>query len=303
MSPGQKRFSRYRAWSGLDFRSAISGPLGTLVIAVFILDDPSRGQGQTTTLPARATAITPAGPLDQVPFLAAAMSELFSDSRPYSAVAVLQLPGDQPSQGIPLGFATLDGKMRWYLNLDQARTARLDPDTTEWLREAKLSQVVLILRPQTKVVVVLPGLKQWFEFAPSKPSEIEEKAREKAGFLQKTEVGRETVDGHPCVKYRLDLPNERHSREAAYVWQATDLKHLPIKFQAMINGESYGLTFRQIKDSPPDLKYFEAPAGYSKIGGSEVLLQNALLGRLTNKNSPGGTPLPSLNLRQLLGVE
>ncbi len=41
------------------------------------------------------------------------MSELFSDSRLFSAVAVLQLSGDQPNQGIPLGLAMLDGRMHW----------------------------------------------------------------------------------------------------------------------------------------------------------------------------------------------
>ena len=85
--------------------------LSILVLVTFILHTPVRGQGLTTTPCALAPASTPANPLAQAPFLAAAMSELFSDSRPFSAVAVLQLPGDQPNQGIPLGFATLDGKM------------------------------------------------------------------------------------------------------------------------------------------------------------------------------------------------
>ena len=303
MNPGQKRFSRNRSESQSNFQPVNSCPWFLLVIAILIWNDPVRGQGQTTTPPALAAATAPAGPLGQAPFLAAAMSELFSDSRPFSAVAVVQLPGDQPNQGIPLGFATLDGKMRWYLNLDQARTSRLDADITEWLREAKLSQIVLILRPQTNALVVLPGLKQWFEFAPPKPEGIEEKAREKAGFLQKTEVGRETVEGHPCVKFRLDLPKERGPGEVAYVWQATDLKNLPIQFRATINGETYGLLFRQIKDAPPEARYFEAPADYAKISGPAVLLQNALLGRFTDETFLGGGLLPSLNLLQLLGLE
>ncbi len=273
-----------------------------LVLAVIVLGAPPQGKAQTTPS-VLATANTPAGLLDQAPFLAAAMSELFSDSRPFSAVAVLQLPGDAPNQGIPLGFATLDGKMRWYLNLDQARSSRLDPDTTDWLREAKLSQVILILRPQTNAIVVLPGVKQWFAFAPPKSAEIQEKAEEKIGFLQKTEVGRETVDTHPCVKYRLDLPKERGGGEEAFVWQATDLKNLPIQFRTRLNGETYGLLFRQIKATPPEAKYFEAPAEYAKISGPEALLKNALLRNFTDNNSPGSTLLPSLNLKNLLGVE
>jgi hypothetical protein len=274
-----------------------------LVAVVLLGCGVAPGHSQIAPPAVLAPASVPAGWLDQAPFLAAAMSELFSDSRAFSAVAILQLPGDQPNQGVPLGFATLDGNMRWYLNLDQARTSRLDPETTAGLREAKLSQVVLILRPKTNALAALPGLKQWFEFALPKAPEIQDKAEEKVGFLQKTEVGREIVDGHPCVKYRLDLPKERGAGEAAFVWQATDLKNLPIQFRTTLKGDTYGLLFRQIKDAPPEARYFEAPAEYAKISGPAALLQNLLLGKLTGSDSPGGALLPSFNLQQLLGVE
>jgi hypothetical protein len=273
-----------------------------LAMSAWLTNAPGPVIGQAPAPPAPSPAANaPASPLDQAPFLAAALSEVFSDSRAFSAQAILQLPGDQPNQGIPLGFATLNGHMRWYLNLDQARSSRLDPALTTWLREARLNQVLFILRPETNALVVVPGLKQWFEFAPPKSPEIQAKAEEKVGFLQKTEVGRETVDGHPCVKYRLDLPKERGSGEQAFVWQATDLKNLPIKFQTALNGEIFTLLFRQIKDTPPDAKHFEPTAGYARVSGPETLLQNALLGGLTGNNPPAGAPLPSLNLQQLLG--
>jgi len=273
-----------------------------LAMSAWLTNVPWPVAGQTPAPPAPSPAASaPASPLDQAPFLAAALSEVFSDSRAFSAQAILQLPGDQPNQGIPLGFATLNGKLRWYLNLDQASSSRLDPALSAWLREASLNQVLFILRPETNALVAVPGLKQWFEFAPPKSPEIQAKAQEKVGFLQKTEVGRETVDGHPCVKYRLDLPKERGAGEQAFVWQATDLKNLPIKFQTALNGETFTLLFRQIKDTPPDAKHFEPPAGYAKVSGPEALLQNALLGSFTGNNLQGGVPWPSFNFQQLLG--
>lgn len=221
------------------------------------------------------------GPLARVPFLAAAMSELFSDSRAFSAQAIVQLPGDQAGQGIPLGFATLNGQMRWFLDLSQARSGRLDGDMTSLLREAKLGQFILLLRPNTNAIVAVPGTKQWFALDPPKPAGLVDQAQEKVGFLQKTEVGREVIDGHPCVKYRLDLPKERSVGEVAYVWQATDLRNLPVKFEAQMNGETYGLSFRLIKDAAPDARHFDPPTGFTRVSGPEVLLQQALLGSLT----------------------
>lgn len=230
--------------------------------------------------------------MDQAPFLAAALSEVFTDSRAFSAVAVLQTASDKAGQGIPLGFATLNGNMRWFLNLDQARSSRLEPELLGMLRDAKLSQMLLIMRPKTNAILAVPGLKQWFEFPLPKSEALTDKAGEKVGFLQKNEVAREAIEGHPCVKYRLSLPKDRGSSEEAFVWQATDMKNFPIKFQTTVNGEAVALTFRQVNQNSPDPKHFEAPAGYTNGGGPEALMQRVLMGALGGSGL-GGISLPS----------
>ena len=258
------------------------------VSLTFLFAKTSFGADAPTLPPSPAEA---AQAMDQAPFLAAALSEVFTDSRAFSATAVLQTAGDKAGQGIPLGFATLNGNMRWFLNLDQARSSRLEPELVGMLRDAKLSQVLLIMRPKTNAILAVPGLKQWFEFPLPKSEALTEKAGEKVGFLQKNEVARETVEGHPCVKYRLSLPKDRGSNEQAFVWQATDMKNFPIKFQTTVNGEPMTLTFRQVNQSSPDPRHFEAPAGYTNGGGPEALMQRVLMGALGGAGLGGlGSP-------------
>jgi hypothetical protein len=257
-----------------------------------------------TITPGRAQAAPQTkSPLDGVPFLAAAMSEVFSDSRAFSAAAIVQLPGDGPGEGVPLGFATLNGRMRWYLDLERARSTRLAPEMTSLLREAKLGQLILVVRPETNAIVAVPGLRQWFELPLPKAPELEDKAQEKVGFLEKTEAGREVVDGHPCVKYRLRDARMKEGGDEAFVWQATDLKNLPIKFQARVGGETYGLLFRQIKEEAPEARHFEPPAGYARAASPEAMLQTALLNSLTGGSDAGGAFAPGGNLLQLFGGE
>lgn len=250
---------------------------GLVVFFLWVTAGPARAQLANGLLPG----------LDHAPFLAAAMSEVFSDSRAFSAVALAQLPGRSPGQALPLGFATSKGRMRWYLNLERAQGLNLEPEVASLLREAKLGQILLLLRPETNAVVAIPGLKAWFELPMPVPQSVKDKAQEKAGFLQKTEVGREMVEGHPCVKYRLHNAGGKDSQEEAFVWQATDLKNLPIRFQARIHGEQYGLLFRDVRQSEPDPKLFDPPTGYTKIAGPEVLLQSALLRQMPGIGAGG----------------
>ncbi len=183
--------------------------------------------------------------------------------------------------------------MRWFLNLDQVRTTRLEPEMMNLLRDAKLGQMLLIMRPQTNAILAVPGMRQWFEFSPPTSASLVDKAREKVGFLQKTEVAREVVEGHPCVKYRLSLPGERSNGEEAFVWQATDMKNFPVRFQTVVNGEKVTLTFRQIREAAPDPKYFEPPAGYTRGGGMDALMQRVMMGAMSGLNGlglPGSVP-------------
>ena len=244
--------------------------------------------------PLAAAAEIPAGLADRVSFFAATLSELLSDTRAFTARAELQLPDATAAEAIPFGVAMLDGKMRWQLNLDQVTGSSLPAEVLATLKQAQLDRVVVVLESEKPMQFGFPGLKAWLEMPMPKAGPIQEKAGAKIRRLNKVLVGHETVDGHPCQKYKLTLPPEMGHGEEAFVWTATDLKDLPIKLQVKMQNDVYTLTFRNVHQLRPDPRLFVAPADYSRHTSFESVLQTAMLkslGASGGNKSPGASAL------------
>jgi hypothetical protein len=200
---------------------------------------------------------------EQAPFFAAALSEFFTDSRDYSARAELILPGRERGDSIPIGLAVSEG------NLDSA---------------------VLWLKPGDDLKVALPRLKAWAQTPSPKMQQIEDKAADKQGGLKKTAVGKETIDGHPCIKYMLTVPAENNPNQIALTWEATDLDNLPIKILVKTDGKVHGFQLRNVKLGKVDERHFEPPAEFAKKPSLTALLQEGVMRGLTQASQNGGLP-------------
>jgi hypothetical protein len=86
---------------------------------------------------------------------------------------------------------------------------------------------------------------------------------EKEPKLEKTLLGKETLDGHPCEKSKVIMTDANGKRSEALVWAATDLKDFPIQIQTTEKGETVILRYAKIQTTKPDAKLFEVPAGYT----------------------------------------
>jgi hypothetical protein len=213
----------------------------------------------------------------QVPFFAAALSQLLSDSRPFVATAEVALPaepGESP-MALPFGVAMLDGKMRWELDAARLKGGMLEPSTVEVLKQLKLDRLALIIRPETNLVVVFPSQQAYFEMAPPKADAVQVKAQDKIERLQKKLVGREVVDGMECLKYQLTVPDGK--LDQAFVWTATKLKDFPIKLTVHFDKSVYGLHFTNIRMGNPDARYFVVPAGFTRHAGPEAMMQSMMI--------------------------
>lgn len=221
----------------------------------------------------------PASVTDQVTFLAATLSELLSDTRSFTANAEMQLPAAPPDEAITLRFGTAmrDGLMRWDLGVNQL-SAWLEPEMLQQFRAAKVDRVLFFLQSEQPARVVIPGLPGYAETPLKNDSPLHAQAGAAIGHLQKVEVGREVIDGHPCVKYRL-WQNDNNGkaipgRDAA-VWQATDLNNLPIQLAVRMPQGLWQFRFRKIRMTRPDEKYFQIPASYTRYPDNGALLQAA----------------------------
>jgi len=81
------------------------------------------------------------------------------------------------------------------------------------------------------------------------------------GEIERKEVGRETIDGHPTTKYLITYKID-DKKNQVYQWLARDIK-FPIK-TAGVDG-SWTQEFRNVKMVAQPDSLFEVPPGYTKM--------------------------------------
>ena len=122
-------------------------------------------------------------------------------------------------------------------------------------------EMVMITRIDKKVAWnVMMKQKMYMEmpFDLKNKPKVEEKF---AGEIERKEVGRETIDGHPTKKYLITY-KAGDKKEQVYQWLATDIK-FPVR-TAAVDG-SWSQEFKHIKMGPQRDSLFEVPAGFQKM--------------------------------------
>lgn len=229
----------------------------------------------------------------QVPWVAAALSEFLSDSRSFVARMEVQVPGEPGERSATLPFTIVmdEGQMRLDLKLVEISSDLMPSEFLTPLKQAGWERVMLLYHPKATTRLVVPAEKAYVEFPRSTngPTKMENEAAQKLGGMEKKLLGIESIDGHPCRKYRLTGKGGQQVEEA-YVWEATDLNTLPIKFSVKSEGRFYHFQLRQVKLGKPDSRLFTLPAGYRKSGSAQELVAGVLLKSLGNGKSPFTLP-------------
>jgi hypothetical protein len=181
----------------------------------------------------------------------------------------------------PIDFALLEKKMR--IEMDLARmTGKATPAfVLTTLEKLGMSRVVSLIRPDKKAIyIIYPGQKVVCRLALPKE---EAEAAGKESKVEKTVLGKETLDGHPCVKNRVVLTDETGNSIEATTWNATDLKEFPIKIETKEKDKIQLMRFQKVEFIRPDAKQFEPPADYQQFTELDALMQSVL-----EKQTSGG---------------
>jgi hypothetical protein len=104
--------------------------------------------------------------------------------------------------------------------------------------------------------------------------------------IQKTLLGRETLDGHPCLKHKVVVTEPDGRQHEATVWHATELKNFPLRIQTVDGTDTLTLHFRQVRFQTPVAAEFELPAGTAKYDDPQDLTK-AVMAKLL-KEAIGG---------------
>ena len=219
----------------------------------------------------------------------AALTKLFGETTAFSARATVQVYDKNQKEKLitPIAFAFLDGKMRIEVDASQIRSGGAPPAGMAQLKELKLDIATSIIRPDKKARYFIFPRHQAFvnqDMTPEEVAPFQTKPK-----VTKQELGKETVDGHPCIKSRVVIASDGGKNEEATVWYATDLKNFPIQIMTREKEDTVVVRFREVQLAKPDIRTFDPPAGYKQFLDMQIFLASLLpqeAPRTTNSTKP-----------------
>ena len=225
------------------------------------------------------------------PSLGGPISKLFGDNQTFSAGMEMQVT-DKDGKPIDLpGKISYDtGKSRFELNLTDIKGGNMPPNAAAQMKSMGLDQMVTIALPDQKIVyLIYPSLQSYVDM-PMPNAESSSTNRDYK--LEATEIGKETIDGHPCVKNKVIVTGKDGAKHESTVWNATDLKQFPVKIQTSDSGDDVIMLFKNVSLARPAATTFEAPSGYTKYDNVQTLMQQQIMKRMGGGMGGMGAPPP-----------
>jgi len=214
-----------------------------------------------------------------------AMTKLFGDNTAFSGVMesqIKQKSGDVITMPGKIAFDA--GQTRFEINMSEVKGSKMPPEAAEQMKSMGLDQMVTITQPKDKALyIIYPGLQSYAQMA------IPDKATVTNGAfkVETTELGKETVDGHPCVENKVVVTDDKNATHEYTVWNATDLKKFPVKIAHVEQGNEITMTFKNLALVKPAATAFDLPAGYTKYDNIQTMMQTEMM-----KKMGGGMGLP-----------
>ena len=218
----------------------------------------------------------------------ASLTKLFGDLTAFSAKAEVHVYGPDQKEKImtPMTFALLDNKVRVEIDMTKLVSKDIPTDAAASMKQMGMDRIFSIMRPDQKATfVIFPGLESVVKMPMPKEDVA---AYERKPKIETTAIGKETLDGHPCVKNKVVVTDADGHKDEATLWNATDLKDFPVQIMSMEKGDSVTIRYREVQFARPDAKQFATPTGYKEYDDVQSLMQGAMM-KLMDKAGAAGT--------------
>jgi hypothetical protein len=167
----------------------------------------------------------------------------------------------------------------------------MPPHAADQMKAMGMDQMISISRKDTKTTyLIYPGLNSYAQITLPKAEGTNDSK------VTTTELGKETVDGHSCVKNKYTITNAKTGDNVVMTtWNATDLKNYPIKIELESPGTANGkkvptttLHFTDINTAQPAAGLFEPPVGYRVYTDVQAMVQTEMMKKMGG--GVGGMP-------------
>jgi len=186
------------------------------------------------------------------------LNQLFGTNACIAKCAV-KIVGDDFREAFVSGFALRDGKTRTEMIITPSKDHMIPPG---------MDQEIIIQRPDLKLDYLLfPRLKAFIKNTLTSGTPD--------ATMEKTNLDKDVIDGHPCVKYKVVVTAVGGKQYESTVWIASDLNHFPVQIQTTEEESSATETYayQQIKFVRPEAALFEVPAGFTEYPSIDVMVE------------------------------
>jgi len=223
------------------------------------------------------------------PGMSASMAKFFGDNKAFTAKmeATMQGPSQPSPMTMEMTMAMLDGKTRVESDVTKIKGGGMPANRIAQMKQMGMDKSAHILRPDQKMTyTVFPGKHAYLGMA---MTEAEVADAMDTSKIEKTSLGKETIDGHACEKNKVTVTNDKGEKQDVLVWNATDLKNFPVQIQMEDQGNKITMKYSDIKLEKPDAKLFDPPAGFTKYDSFQAFMQ----GEMMKRPGGGGPPPPN----------
>jgi hypothetical protein len=219
------------------------------------------------------------------------LADIFGKEKSFTATARTSIkPPDGNNMQMEMSYAVLEGKVRTEMDMTKMQGGGMPPEALAQMKAMGMDKTVTIMLPEKHTgYLIYPGLKAYCSL-PMGPGASGAETN-KPPKIERTEMGKETVDGHPCVKYKVVITAEGEAPLTTYVWQATDLKDYPVQTEVTAEGATITTLFQNINQSKPSASLFDPPADFKQYGSMQELMMSGMGGM---GGMPGRRSMPPM---------
>jgi hypothetical protein len=181
-------------------------------------------------------------------------------------------------------MAFMDGKSRFEMDLSELKGAKVSAQNMARMKQMGMDKMVSVSRGDLGVsYLIYPGLQAYVE----SPAQDANAGKPASDFkIETTELGKESVDGHDCVKNKVVVTDGAGKTYESTVWNASDLKNFPVKIVTGESGQEATLHFKEVQLGAPDAAQFDAPSGFTKYDNMMSMMQQEMMKR-AGRGRPG----------------
>ena len=216
----------------------------------------------------------------------ATLSKLFGEHTAFTAKSDVRVydKSQKETTSVAMNFACLDKKCRVEIDISQMKSKDLPAGAVAAIKQMGMDRLITIVRPEKKArYLVFPGLQSYV----NTPLTTEEtNAFAKNPKIGKTAVGKETLDGHACVKNKVTVTADQGAKTEFTVWNATDLKDFPVQILTKEKDDTVIIRYKDIQLTKPDAKEFDVPADFKEYHDYLALTQAATMKMMNEPAAP-----------------